>query len=109
MNLLDYLISIGAVLLFYAGITVFYYAGRAKVSANKEALLTLTLPRKPEPFEPVLARIKYLEDTGVSNWAEVVYMDDDGRWRAYYGSDTFTDGHQVVEWVYVHEAFKNKN
>ena len=109
MNLLDYLIPIGAVLLFYAGITVFYYAGRAKVSVNKEALLTLTLTRKPEPFEPVLARIKYLEDTGVSNWAEVVYMDDDGRWRAYYGSDTFTDGHQVVEWVYVHEAFKNKN
>ncbi len=55
-------------------------------------------------FIPQYTNMDFRDENG-----KRVYMDDDGRWRAYYGSDTFTDGHQVIEWVYVHEAFKNKN
>lgn len=52
----------------------------------------------PDELEPVLAEIEHTNDSGLSNWHEVVYFD--GGWQSYSTSDTFEDGERVVNWKY---------
>lgn len=59
----------------------------------------------PKELNPVLAKIKGINDLGASNWWEVVYYDDEAdEWCSFEGSDTFEDGETVEWWIYCHEV-----
>lgn len=57
----------------------------------------------PREAEPVLARIKQLNDLGTSYWYEVVYHNGEN-WCGYECSRTFTKCEQVVDWKYADEC-----
>lgn len=61
---------------------------------------------KPTPLIPVLAEISQVNDLGTSKWTEVVYWD--GKKWASYGSGTFTNGEQVIQWIYSVQALHYK-
>lgn len=54
--------------------------------------------------QPILAKIKYVNDLGTAIYFEVVYFIPDVGWRAYSGSKTFQDGEQVIAWAYISET-----
>ncbi len=57
-----------------------------------------------EYFKPVLAKIKYQNSLGLSEWYEVVFHNGH-EWRSYEFSNTFEDGHKVIGWVYADKCF----
>lgn len=69
-----------------------------KIIIPKEEPKQETLEEVPAELEPVLAKITYQNDLGLSQWYEVVYYDT--KWRSYSGSKTFEDGERVIYWKY---------
>jgi len=58
----------------------------------------------PEHGEPVVADLRHQNDSGESQWYEVVYVNDFG-WASYAESSTFEDGERVVAWKYCKDLF----
>lgn len=58
----------------------------------------------PKEFEPILAEISHLNDLLRGNFFEVIYHDGK-EWCAYFSSDTFQNGEQVIRWLYAKECF----
>ena len=56
----------------------------------------------PDELMPVLAHITHQGNLGFTQWHEVVYYSQG--WCSYYGSRTFKDGEQVVNWKYVKDC-----
>ena len=85
-------------------------ATRAGVS---DAEASSAAPRKaperrtdfPREYRPVLALIYGVYDLGTSQWREVVFYNYEAeRWESYAGSKTFSDGEEVIRWIYADGA-----
>ena len=57
---------------------------------------------------PVLAKVEGQTDLGLTSWFEVVWHNE-RKWCSFCGSDTFDNGEQVVDWIYVDSIEFNKN
>jgi len=55
----------------------------------------------PREYEPILAIVSHVTDTGIINWFEVVYYCSG--WKSYAGSKTFDDGETVRKWEYCND------
>lgn len=59
----------------------------------------------PTELEPCLAKIEKQGNLELQSWYEVVYYNPlDSCWKAYHGSNTFTDGERVVSWQRIGES-----
>jgi len=66
---------------------------------EKAILVTRCSTQLPDELQPVLAKIKYTNSLGTSNYWEVVYYNNKN-WHSFQGSKTFEDGEKVVKWEY---------
>ena len=58
--------------------------------------------------KPILAKIQLQNSLGLSSYYEVICWEDN-MWKRFDSTEKyFTNGEQVVEWLYCNECFTNK-